>query len=262
MRCLTLAVALRDSGVTIEFITRDHPGNLNEYIKGKGFKIHLLPNQEIPESLHKLSGYEQWLGVTQEVDAAQTIEAVEGKDPDWIIIDHYALDHEWEARLRSYTGKVMVIGDLANRNHECDLLLDQNMFEDMSVRYQGRIPEKCVQLLGPKYALLQPDYAELRKQIAARKAPLKFLLIFFGGADRRNLTGLTLSALEQINIPFERVDVVISRKSPHYEQVKDQVMCSSTIRLHSDLPSLAPLIIIADLAISGGGTANWFDFMG
>ena len=39
MRCLTLAEALRDYEVAIEFITRDHPGNLNEYIMSRGFKV-------------------------------------------------------------------------------------------------------------------------------------------------------------------------------------------------------------------------------
>ena len=150
MRCLTLAEALHDSEIAIEFITRDHPGNLNEFFKNKGFKVHLLPNHEMPESQQNLTGYEHWLGVPQEVDAAQTIEVVVSKDSDWLIIDHYALGREWEERLRPHTGRIMVIDDLANRNHDCDLLFDQNLFEDMSARYQGKLTEKCIQLLGPQ----------------------------------------------------------------------------------------------------------------
>jgi UDP-2,4-diacetamido-2,4,6-trideoxy-beta-L-altropyranose hydrolase len=260
MRCLTLAEALRGSGVAIEFITRDHPGNLNEYFMSRGFKTHLLPYQEMPESQQILSGYEQWLGVPQAVDAAQTIEEVEGKVPDWLIIDHYALDREWEERLRPHTEKVMVIDDLANRNHDCDLLLDQNLFEDVSVRYQGKVPEECTQLLGPQYALLQPDYAELRTQAKLRKSPLNHLLVFFGSADRHNLTGLTISALEQINIPFERIDLVISRQSSHYKQVKTLTEHLPMVELHSDLPSLAPFMVKADLAIGGGGVTSWERF--
>ena len=42
MRCLALAEALRDLGATIEFITRNHCGNLNKQIKSRRFKLHII----------------------------------------------------------------------------------------------------------------------------------------------------------------------------------------------------------------------------
>jgi UDP-2,4-diacetamido-2,4,6-trideoxy-beta-L-altropyranose hydrolase len=260
MRCLTLAEALRGAGGTIAFITRNHLGNLNDYIKSKGFNVHSLPDRNESNLPESLSGYEKWLGVKQDQDAKDTIQALSGIRPDWLIVDHYALDARWEKYLANSYRRLMVIDDIADRRHECDLLLDQNLFEDMPIRYQGKLPEKCIQLLGPRYALLQPDYPRLRTQAKPRKAPLNHLLVFFGGADRYNLTGLTLSALEQINTPFECVDVVISRQSPYYEKVKDLAVHSPKIQLHSDLPSLAPLMMKADLAIGAGGAANWERF--
>jgi len=46
--------------------------------------------------------------------------------PDWLVADHYALDHRWEAALAPYYRKLLVIDDLADRPHRCDILLDQN----------------------------------------------------------------------------------------------------------------------------------------
>ena len=268
MRCLTLAEMLRAQGGSCHFVCRAHTGNLIEQIKSKGFVVHTLPiSEEITifeegtktEYMDNVLQHAIWLGTTQDQDALSTVSVLKELELDWLVVDHYALDIQWEKHLASSSRKLMVIDDIADRQHECDLLLDQNLFDDMTVRYQGKLPEKCVRLLGPQYALLQPEYAELRAQAKPRKATLNNLLVFFG-TDQYNLTGLTLSALEKIEIPLENVDVVISVHSPHYEKVKKQSMYSSRVHLYSDLPSLAPLMVKADFAIGAGGVTSWERF--
>lgn len=258
IRCLTLAEELRNRAMDCVFICRNHTGNLAEKIAQHGFQIGLLPNQENSTQADNLDvEHASWLACGWQIDADQTKEYLQTIRPDWLVVDHYALDEKWERYLASSYRWLMVIDDIADRRHKSDLLLDQNLFDNRQARYQGKLPEKCIQLLGPQYALLQSDYVELRAQAKPRKLPLNRLLIFFGGSDSHNITGLTLSALEKINIPFVCVDVVISRLSAHYKQVKKQAMRSSKIQLHSDLPSLAQLMMKADLAIGAGGATNW-----
>ena len=120
MRCLTLAKELRNLGAIVEFITRNHSENLNTQIIEQGFKLRLLPNHNKLVEQRTLSEYEQWLGVSQSVDAEETIKALSGKQPDLLIVDHYALDYNWEKKLRKIIDKIMVIDDLANRRHDCD----------------------------------------------------------------------------------------------------------------------------------------------
>jgi UDP-2,4-diacetamido-2,4,6-trideoxy-beta-L-altropyranose hydrolase len=151
----------------------------------------------------------------------------------------------------------MVIDDLADRDHDCDLLLDQNLVENMSVRYQGKLTEKCIQLLGPQYALLQPQYSQLHKIAKPRRQPLKNLLVFFGGIDHHDLTGLTLAALRNVNISFDSVDVVVSGQSANYNKIKYQVDNSLNMQLHSNLPSLAHLMLKAGFSVGAGGSTNW-----
>jgi UDP-2,4-diacetamido-2,4,6-trideoxy-beta-L-altropyranose hydrolase len=255
-RCLTLAVGLRDLGVIIEFVARDHSGSMIAQINNKGFKVNLLPAPSIVKQIKNLNEYEEWLGVKQSIDANETIQIISNMEVDWLIVDHYALDHKWEKRLRPYTGKIMVIDDLANRIHDCEILLDQNLFKDISTRYQGKTPKHCIHLLGPKYALLQPDYAKFRKQVQPRQQPPSNLLIFFGGVDQHNLTGLTLAALKSVDALFN-VDVIMSKQSPHYKMIKNQIDDMLDVQLYSDLPSLAPLVLKADLAIGAGGSTTW-----
>ena len=147
----------------------------------------------------------------------------------------------------------MAIDDLADRVHDCDLLLDQNLVAQMHTRYRDKVPAACGLLLGPEYALLQPIYAELHDRIPPREGPIRRIFISFGGADSDNLTGRSLSAFLSLNRPDIEVDVVITTSGPYAETIRRQVAGHGNIHLHSDLPTLALLMAKADLAIGAGG---------
>jgi len=127
----------------------------------------------------------------------------------------------------------------------------------MQTRYAGKVPADCRLLLGPEYALLQPIYAELHDRIPPREGPVRHILISFGGSDRDNLTGRALAAFLSLNRPDIDVDVVISDSSPYASEIRTQVAGHANIHLHSNLPTLAPLMARADLAIGAAGTTSW-----
>src|SRR5882672_6253688 len=95
MRCLTLAEALRGRGAQARFICREHSGHLMPLLRQRTMPVTALP---APASGDRTPGEDHaaWLGVTQAEDAAQTIEAFDGEKPDWLVVDHYGLDVEWE----------------------------------------------------------------------------------------------------------------------------------------------------------------------
>ena len=95
--------------------------------------------------------------------------------------------------------RFLVIDDLADRDHDCDLLLAQNYFGDATAsRYDARLPRKCCRLLGPCYALLQPEYVAVRAALPPRGGTIARVLVFFGGSDQTNETGKALEALGSI----------------------------------------------------------------
>ena len=130
MRCLVLAEKLRSNGHHVSFVCRAYPGNLIDLIKNNGFTVYELIFSECESYINqKLSDdYSQWLWLTQEHDAVDTLTQLEGIQIDWIIVDHYSLDVVWEKRLTSRVENIMIIDDLANRQHDCKLLLDQNFY--------------------------------------------------------------------------------------------------------------------------------------
>jgi len=262
MRCLTLAEALQDSGADVQFVCRKYAGNLNDMVRNKGFVIHEL---SVSENLKPCgisdndagNEYANWLGVSQEQDALETINVFQKNKPDWLIVDNYALDTIWETRLRPYVHKIMVIDDLADRKHDCDLLLDQNWFEDKNSRYEGLVLTCCTQLLGPEYALLRPEFAEARKKLKPHYGDVKNIFVFFGGSDLHNLTAMTLRALSLPELDHLHVDVVIGENNPHRDEIQQLTESQNLTHLHVQVDDMVSIMVKADLAVASGGVNTW-----
>src|SRR3990167_4024154 len=198
MRCLTLADALAAQGADCLFICREHQGNLIEQIRNKGYRTHalpVLPPVEASSLAIKAASDEQspahshWLGATQVEDAAACTAILAEVKPDWLIVDHYALDARWETVLKPHYRKLMVIDDLADRSHLCDLLLDQTFGRDAE-DYRVWVPASSQLLCGSQYALLRPEFGALRDYSLQRRPnpQLRQLLITMGGVDKDNAT--------------------------------------------------------------------------
>ena len=260
MRCLTLAEGLRDRGVVASFICREHEGHLCDLIAERGFNVSRLVGVASALQTGGTPANVAFLGVSWQDDAKQTLAAIEasGARPEWLVVDHYAIDARWEGELRKSVARIMAIDDLADRPHECDLLLDQNLVADMGTRYVGKVPASCSLLLGPTYALLQPFYAELHKRVPPRVGPIRQIFVFFSGAaNSENLTEHTAAAFLRLNRPDIEMDIVVGSNSNTMENLRLQVSGHSNIRLHSYLPTLALMIAKADLAIGAGGATSW-----
>lgn len=256
MRCLTLAEALHERGAHIRFICREHTGNLIALLQQKAVPVTALPSPPTNDTTLG-EDYAAWLGVTQAEDAQQTIEVLNGEKPDWLIVDHYGLNVEWEQRLRPHVGRLMVIDDLANRRHDCDVLLDQNYSAEGGHRYQGLVSDSCKLLVGPSYALLRAEYAAYRKTLRTRDGQVRRVLVFFGGSDPQNMTGLALEALSHAELRHLVVDVVIGANNSHREALERQSRARPQTTIYDPRPHLADLMAQADLAIGAGGATTW-----
>lgn len=265
MRCLTLAKALRARGAQCTFICRDHPGNLSAMLAQHGFAIHVLSTEPSGPGFATCAGqslpaHAGWLGVDWLTDARQSLVALGNALFDWLVVDHYALDARWENLLRPACRKLMVIDDLADRHHDCDLLLDQNLGRE-AVHYTPLVPRKCKVLAGPRYALLRPEFAEWRDYSLKRRqhAELKKILITMGGVDRDNATGAVLEALRQCALPPDCIiTVVMGSHAPWLERVKDEASKMPwPTEVRVNVEDMAQLMADSDLAIGAAGSTAW-----
>ncbi|HQS58872.1 MAG: UDP-2,4-diacetamido-2,4,6-trideoxy-beta-L-altropyranose hydrolase [Gallionellales bacterium 35-53-114] len=255
MRCLALAESLKERGAKTRFVSRHLPEHLRSMLAGKGHEFVSLDRTQNDMPLDELA-HAHWLGVSQAQDAADSIRVLSDGAWDWLIVDHYALDTRWESALRRTTKRIMVIDDLADRQHDCDMLLDQNFYADMQARYANKIPSHCELLLGPRYALLRDEFRQLHNQVKPRNGSVKRILVFFGGVDVDNYTGRAIEALSEIGMSGKCVDVVIGAQHPCREQIKAACVMHGYI-CHIQTDKMAELMAAADLAIGAGGSATW-----
>ncbi len=243
MRCLTLADLLKKNGCNVFFICKSLQGSFHSIVENRGYILILIENTDN----------------SPQADALMTIEKIKGTacSFNWLIVDHYGLDVKWERALRAYVGSIMVIDDLANRNHDCDVLLDQNYTQDFQTRYNNLVPASCRLLLGPRYALLRDEFFDAVRNIGERNGTVKRVLVFFGGSDATGETLKTLNALQKFDLTGFLVDVVVGASNPHKELIEEKCSIMPATRCFFQIDNIASLMAQADLSLGAGGTATW-----
>ena len=257
MRCLTLAENRRQIGAEeIYFISRDLENNLNDLIVRRNFSLKLLCRHEIDSSL---KGYAAWLTVSQKIDAAETVEILKSIGTvDELIIDSYSIDITWEKLIRPYVKKIFVIDDLANRKHDCDVLLDQNFHSDINLaknRYLKLVPENCELKIGLKYALLRKEFYEVKKNLRHRDGNIKNILVFYGGSDLTNETMKAVNALVKLGIPDLTVNVVVGGSNLNRDEI-EKFCGQHGFNFYCQVDNMAELMNSADLSLGAGGSTT------
>ncbi|MCL9662767.1 UDP-2,4-diacetamido-2,4,6-trideoxy-beta-L-altropyranose hydrolase [Paenibacillus hunanensis] len=246
MRCLTLAdMLVKSLSCKIIFICSEYlPDEVAYTIRSKAYVLHIISASEDQN--------EMWSN-----DADQTIDCIRSQSIDWLVVDHYQLDYRWEKEMKSYVNHIMVIDDLANRLHDCDVLLDQNLHEEMNTRYINKVPSKCTTFLGPAYILLRPEfqlYRNQRKEITHCTT----VLVNFGGSDPTRETEKLLSLL--LKLPHLTKElyfhIVAGPANTRREYIRE--LCTQLPEaIYYDQADMAQLSLHADFAIGAGGISMW-----
>jgi UDP-2,4-diacetamido-2,4,6-trideoxy-beta-L-altropyranose hydrolase len=173
-----------------------------------------------------------------------------------LVVDHYGLDATFESAARGKASMMLVIDDLADRQHDCDLLVDPNP-ERVAADYAGRTNGATRFLLGPQYALLRPEFAARRPaRVRPPRQPAERLLITLGGADPHNVSQRLLEALPRLGDSGLKTVLVIGPANPHRETLA-ALAPSLGVEIVVDPPDLVGLMLDADLAVSSASTSFW-----
>lgn len=245
MRCLTLAEALRIRTTDIHFVCRQLQGELRDLIEDRGFRCSLLTTEDP--------------ALDQAVDARQT--AALSKDVDWVIVDHYAIDYQWERAMNPMCRRMMVVDDLVDRSHECDILLDQT-FGRHADDYGLLVSEDCTVLAGADFALLRPEFAAGRPSALARRKANKTvdrILVSLGGFDPDNRTLEVLETVAGAGYAADlSVTVVCGSQDPEgAKSLEPLTRYFRHLDIRQRVPNMAELMAASDIAIGAGGTTSW-----
>jgi UDP-2,4-diacetamido-2,4,6-trideoxy-beta-L-altropyranose hydrolase len=241
VRCATLARELANAGQDVQFLCRDQPGDLIDWLEAQELRvIRLVP-----------------AGCDQPADAALCRGAVGHSRYDWLVVDHYELDAVWEMAMTTVAQRILAIDDLG-RSHACDVLLDQNCTNPAQELYAGRVPARCQLLFGPGFALVRPEFAALRPASLERsRRAVSRLIIFMGGSDLVNETTKAVNGIALAASSNAAVDVVIGKGNPHRRAVERACGKLSNVELHVQTARMAELMAKSDCAIGAAGSTTW-----
>ena len=236
MRCLSLAGELSASGWNCTFAVRAGTHETVSALAASGVPCLILEGNELEEASELAS---RW---------------PEGTD--WLIVDHYGRDGAHENSCRPWAERILVIDDLADRDHDCDILLDQTLGRKAE-DYAGRVPTGGRFLLGCDYALLNPAFHQRRDAVLRRRkksSEVRRIIVSVGLTDPLNVTTKALDALESLKLDVA-VDVVLGSQSQGLDAILERV--GGHVTVHTDVANMADLFAAADIAVGAGGITSW-----
>lgn len=259
MRCLSLADQINTKVDDIVFVSQARAGNLDQTIRQRGYRSVSFNVEEVEPELNALqvNPYLAWLGTSELEDAKHFVRHLDQNQDCWVVADHYALGLDWERAVRAFSNGVIAFDDLANRHHDCDVLIDSCPGR-LSTVYDPWVNFSCQRLVGSEYAILRSEFARLRERsINRRKEPaIRHILVTAGGVDRDNLSLQVLDAIDGSLLARDTiVTVVLGRHAPWFQLVAERCQ---TMKMHTslltDVTNMASLMELADLAIGAAGT--------
>jgi UDP-2,4-diacetamido-2,4,6-trideoxy-beta-L-altropyranose hydrolase len=257
VRCMTLARELQVLKCDTCFIMRESDGNLSAMVEKAGFEVRLLEGSHQADMKFDLDTGPMPVQMQLE-DARQTLDTLKDWLFDWVVVDHYGLGIEWETELRSTGANICAIDDLANRQHECEGLLDANYLGATHTwRYESLVPSNCLMMVGPTFSLLQTQYASIHAVLPYADGMVRRILVFFGGSDSSNQSSKVLDALSSSDLEHLAVDLVLGIDHSHRDQIDALASSRGNVNIHNNLGTLAGLMARADFAIGAGGITTW-----
>ncbi|MCC6597437.1 MAG: UDP-2,4-diacetamido-2,4,6-trideoxy-beta-L-altropyranose hydrolase [Alphaproteobacteria bacterium] len=246
MRSSVLAKLLQQHGAQITYVCRSFTGHMQDFLRRQGFTVCALP--VAPDWVIQRERTETWLG-GQSAEDAQACFRLTGPQ-DIVIADHYGIDETWCKLARNHCRVLVCLDDEAQKPLDCDIVLNQNYYPSPDALYAGLIPDVCQKLIGPRYALLRPEFADARKNAHTRHH-IKNVLVLPGGNDH---FGIARQILEHWSLDA-RLTLVVGNQcdDPSLEErAREQghTLIGSTNTVET-------LMLESDFCIGAGGSTSW-----
>jgi UDP-2,4-diacetamido-2,4,6-trideoxy-beta-L-altropyranose hydrolase len=180
--------------------------------------------------------------------------ALEAVGPTLLVLDDYGLDASGTAGLVRPGLVTVVIDDLADRTYRCELLVDPG-YGRRPEDYAGRVPGTCEVLVGPRYALLRPEFGQAPSARDFRR-PVERVFVSFGLSDVGGIAAWAVRLLRPL-APRARFDVALASDAASLPELLALAERDDTLRLHVDAQDVAGLMAAADVAVGAGGASTW-----
>jgi UDP-2,4-diacetamido-2,4,6-trideoxy-beta-L-altropyranose hydrolase len=249
MRCLTLTRELNSIFNKIIFITSKESKSIINNIQNN-FEIIYIDSMEKME----LGNFQDELKIIK-----NTLEKY-SDDENFLLIDHYGVDSNFESSLKNIFMKIFVIDDLADRKHYCDLLIDHGYYKNQDQRYEKLVSKKTIKLLGPQYAIIKPEFRNENKNSNITEYSVKNILITFGSVDSTNECEKILDAICMMDYNKYLINVIAGAYNPNFYNLEKKYKKYENIKIFRHTEKMESLMANSDLCIGAGGTTTFERF--
>ena len=254
MRMMALAQACRKLKVDVSFVCGALPSGLVTRLEKSGCNVFRIGDANGGAA-----------------DALNTSDIADSISPDWILLDGYCFDDNYQARVARSNARLMVIDDYGHAQHvNADLIVNQNVYARAEI-YSLTTQQRAEILCGAQYVMLRSEFGDstgelqnsgttIRQTRRPTRPQARRILLTMGGCDEANWTLKAVEALGEMtnsNGKLSRilVDVVLGAGYRHDES-KLQAMQSKqlVLRIHNNVGRMSALMKKVDMAISAGGS--------
>jgi UDP-2,4-diacetamido-2,4,6-trideoxy-beta-L-altropyranose hydrolase len=250
MRCLALAQAWHAEGGRVTFLSRCDSPALRRRVRDEGARLVSLTGAH-----------------PNPADWQATSRFIGRLKPDWVVLDGYHFDPEYQKAARAAGVRVLVMDDTAHLpEYHADILLNQNLGAE---KLYYHCDEDTRLLLGPRYVMLRTEFLKWRERRREIPQEARKVLVTMGGSDPDNVTLEVIHALERVPFKGLEVIVVLGASNPHRESLQAAVKSSKLmlhdhhVRIVRSPTNMPELMAWAELAVAAGGSTCWeLAFMG
>jgi spore coat polysaccharide biosynthesis predicted glycosyltransferase SpsG len=238
MRCRAIASRLGFAAEGTRVIASDLPAGLAAAVRSWGWSVTEIGDLPPAEDAQVTSAL---------LDSSGGCDA--------LLIDHYGLDAAWERQVSAPGRLRVVVDDLGDRRHECEILINPSLGAAEPAAEGAPGHPAPLALLGPRFAPLDPAYDRIRPK--HRDGRVHDLLVFLGGATRSSDLGPLIDALTDPDLGIERATIVLGHAFPDGDDVRERAAALTQVTVLDRVESMLPLLEEADLAIGAPGGAQW-----
>lgn len=231
MRCLSIALALKELGCAVVFITADNWAS--KRIIEKGYEQIVLNTC--------------WCNLELEVE--KLLKVIINKF-DIMLLDSYAVTSKYMKEIKKHV-KLVYIDDIYKFEYPCDLLINYtNYYKKM--QYCHNQDRKM--LLGTSYVPLRPEFANFGKRFVSEK--MNSIVFLSGGADKYNMAVWFVQKVVMRNRFSKRKFVVICGEfSKSIDWLKKTEEKLDNLQVIVQTTEIYSIMLEADIVITAAGTA-------
>lgn len=187
-------------------------------------------------------------------DALATIELIRKLNSDWVVVDGYQFNHQYQECLKNHNVKFLFFDDFGHCDHYvADIVLNRGFFANQ-VDYTNREPYTKL-LLGHTYSLIRNDFIDAASEKERDAKQVGKILVTIGGSDPKNVTVRVLEALDRLEQDLS-IKVILG---PLYRDQEELMKRSYAENHQVEMIHFTNRIVDyykwADVAITAGGNS-------